>query len=234
MTWPMYDTLVEHCDSVENDSTIRVLILTGTGGKAFVSGTDIEQFRTFRTKEDGIEYERRIDTVIGRLEGLSKPTIASINGVATGGGCALAAVCDIRICTDRSRFGIPIARTLGNCLSAANHARLLDLIGPTHLKEMLYTGRLFSAKEAAATGLVTRVVKAESLETIVQEYAETIAGNAPLTIRATKEMIRRIQSHRRVAPSVGHDLIASCYTSNDFREGVESFLQKRPPKWTGQ
>ena len=234
MTWPMYEALVEHCDAVERATSLRVLVLRGAGGKAFVAGTDIAQFREFRTEEDGVEYERRLDAVVDRLERLGKPTIAAIDGVAIGGGCALAAACDLRVCTTRSQFGVPIARTLGNCLSAANHARFLDLIGPTRLKEMLYTGRLFSAEQAADAGLVNRVVAPENLDTVVREYAETMAGNAPLTIRATKEMIRRIQAHRRIAPADGRDLIVGCYTSDDFHEGVESFLQKRPPRWSGR
>ena len=139
MTWPMYDALVEFCGALESDAAVRVIVLRGAGGKAFVAGTDIGQFRTFRTEKDGVAYEHRIDAVVDRLERVAKPTIAAIDGVTTGGGCALAAACDLRVCTSRSRFGVPIARTLGNCLSAANHARFLDLIGPARLKEMLYT-----------------------------------------------------------------------------------------------
>lgn len=234
MTWPMYDALVEACDAIEADPAVRVVVLRGAGGKAFVAGTDVAQFRTFRTAEDGVEYERRIDAVVDRLERLARPTIAAIDGVATGGGCALAAACDLRVCTGRSRFGVPIARTLGNCLSAANHARFLDLVGPARLKEMLYTGRLFSAAEAAAAGLVNRVVEPDELDAAVGEYADAMAANAPLTIRASKEMIRRVQAHRRVAAPLGRDLIVSCYTSADFREGVQAFLDKRPPRWTGR
>ena len=234
MTWPMYDALVEACEAFDDDAAVRVVVLRGAGGKAFVAGTDIGQFRTFRTEADGVEYERRIDAVVDRLERVAKPTIAAIDGVTTGGGCALAAACDLRICTNRSRFGVPIARTLGNCLSAANHARFLDLVGPARLKEMLYTGRLFSADEAAAAGLVNRVVPPDALDDIVEEYAETMAANAPLTIRASKEMIRRVQAHRRVDAALGRDLIVSCYTSADFREGVQAFLDKRPPRWTGR
>ncbi len=234
MTWPMYDALVEACEDIDRDDDVRVVVLRGAGGRAFVAGTDIAQFRSFRTEEDGLAYERRIDAVIDRLERVAKPTIAAIDGVTTGGGCAIAAACDLRVCTDRSRLGVPVARTLGNCLSAANHARFLDLIGPARLKEMLYTGRLFSAAEAAAAGLVNRVVAADELDAVVREYAETMAANAPLTIRASKEMIRRVQAHRRIEASLGRDLIVSCYTSTDFREGVQAFLDKRPPRWTGR
>ena len=146
MTWPMYDALVELCEEIDRADDVRVVVLRGAGSKAFVAGTDIAQFRTFRTAEDGVRYEQRIDSVVDRLERLAKPTIAAIDGVTTGGGCALAAACDLRICTTRARFGVPIARTLGNCLSASNHARFLDLIGPARLKELLFTGRLLSGR----------------------------------------------------------------------------------------
>ena len=233
MTWEMYDALVAYCDDAEADPAVRVVVLRGAGGKAFVAGTDIAQFRGFDRPEHGIEYETRLDAVVDRVEALAKPTIAQIEGVATGGGCALAGACDLRVCTPASRFGVPIARTLGNCLSAANHARFLDLIGPARLKDVLYTGRLLDAAEALTAGLVNRVVPADEIETAVRELADTIARNAPLTIRATKEMIRRVQAHRRLDPAAGRDLIVGCYTSADFKEGVESFLAKRPPVWTG-
>lgn len=233
MTWPMYDALVEECEQIDGADDVRVVVLRGAGSKAFVAGTDIAQFRTFRTAEDGMRYEQRIDAVVDRLERLAKPTIAAIDGVTTGGGCALAAACDLRICTTRARFGVPIARTLGNCLSASNHARFLDLIGPARLKELLFTGRLLSASEAAEAGLVNRIVEPDRLDAVVREYAETMAANAPLTLRASKEMIRRIQAHRRTDPALGRDLIITCYTSADFHEGVDAFLAKRAPRWTG-
>ena len=236
MTWEMYDALVAACDRVERNEEIRVVILRGTGG-AFVAGTDIAQFARFRSGADGgadgIAYERRIDSVVGRLEGLEKPTVAAIDGPATGGGLALAIACDLRVATDRSRFGVPIARTLGNCLSAANHARLIDLIGPARAKDLLFTGRLIDAAEAAAVGLVNRVVAPQALDAAVSDAAGAIAANAPLTIRASKEMIRRIHEHRRMEPTRGQDLIVSCYASADFREGIAAFLDKRPPRWRG-
>lgn len=233
MTWNMYQALVDRCDAVEADSSIRVLILQGAGHQAFVAGTDIAEFRDFDSAEHGIDYERRLDAVIERVESVSKPTIAKIEGVATGGGCALAAACDLRVCTPESRIGVPIARTLGNCLSAANHARLLDLVGPARLKDLLFTGRLLDGEEALAVGLVTRVTAPSDLDRTVRDMALTLACNAPLTITATKEMIRRIQAHRRLPATDARDLIESCYGSNDFMEGVAAFLGKRPPRWTG-
>ena len=233
MTWQMYQALVEACDRAEADPDIRVFILRGAGGKAFVAGTDIRQFREFRTREDGIAYEARLDEVLDRLERVTKPTIAQVAGVAAGGGCAIAMACDLRLCTPDARFGVPVARTLGNCLSAATYSCFLDLIGPARLKEIMFTGRFFDAAEAAAVGLVNRIVDTDRIDAAVRELGQIIAANAPLTIKASKEMVRRLQARRRIASQEGHDLIAMCYTSDDFREGVEAFLAKRAPQWKG-
>jgi enoyl-CoA hydratase/carnithine racemase len=219
---------------VDADSAIRVFVLKGAGGKAFVSGTDIAQFTEFKTREDALAYERRLDGAIERLERVAKPTIAQIQGVATGGGFVIAMTCDLRVCTPDSRFGVPIARTLGNCLSAANYSRMVDLVGPARTKDLLFTGRLADAAEAAALGLVTRVVEPDAIDTEVRALADTIIANAPLTIHATKEMVRRIQAARRLPAEQGDDLIALCYGSEDFREGIASFLAKRPPRFEGR
>jgi enoyl-CoA hydratase len=234
LTWDMYDGLVDACERVGRDTAIRVLVIRGAGGAAFAAGTDISQFTSFTTRDDAIAYERRLDAVIDRLERVSIATIAQVHGVATGGGCAIALACDLRVCTPDARFGMPIARTLGNCLSAANYARMLDAMGPGLLKDLLFTGRLVDAREAASRGLVTRVAEADAIDTVVRELAETIARNAPLTIRATKEAVRRIQASRRLRPGEADDLIESCYLSEDFKEGVAAFLGKRPPRFTGR
>src|SRR5262245_38551393 len=182
MTWEMYEALVAACDRVDGDGDLRVLILSGAGGKAFVAGTDIQQFQGFRDREDGIKYEERLDRVLDRLERVAKPTIAQVEGVAAGGGCAIALTCDLRVATPESTFGIPIARTLGNCLSGATYSRLVDAIGPSRAKELLFTGRFVSAAEAESFGLVNRLVDADRLESTVRELATEIASNAPLTI----------------------------------------------------
>jgi enoyl-CoA hydratase/carnithine racemase len=230
----MYEALMDACDRVERDSAIRVLVLRGAGGKAFVAGTDIGHFERFRGSEDGIQYEQRIDQVMERLERLTKATIAVIQGVAAGGGCAIALTCDLRIATTESTLGIPIARTLGNCLSGATYGRLVDLVGRGVVTDMLLTGRFIGATEALTLGLVTQVVPEEDIDAAARETAARIASNAPLTVRATKEMLRRIAARRRLPAGADRDLIAMCYGSRDFREGVSAFLAKRAPHWTGE
>src|SRR5437016_14040882 len=150
MTWEMYRALLDACERVDHDADVRVLILRGAGGKAFIAGTDMAQFERFRTAQDAVDYEARIDQVLDRLEHVTKPTIAQVQGVAAGGGCAIALTCDLRVATPESTFAIPIARTLGNCLSAASHSRLVDVMGPGAVKDLLFTGRLVPAAEAQA------------------------------------------------------------------------------------
>jgi enoyl-CoA hydratase/carnithine racemase len=234
MTWAMYDALVAACDRVDGDANLHVLVLRGAGGKAFIAGTDISQFQGFKTKDDGLSYEKRLDIALDRLESLTKPAIAQIDGVAAGGGCAIAICCDLRIATPTATFGVPIARTLGNCLSGATYSRLVDLIGPGRVKELLFTGRMLSAADAHAAGLVNQIVASADIANVVRELGRTIASHAPLTIRATKEMLRRIAVQRRLVEGADEDLIELCYTSEDFREGVAAFLEKRKPVWRGR
>jgi enoyl-CoA hydratase/carnithine racemase len=232
MTWAMYDALVAACEKVDADPDIRVFILKGAGGKAFVSGTDISQFQSFREPKDAIDYERKISVILGRLERVSKPTITQVEGFATGAGCGIVATCDVSVATTDSAIGIPIARTLGNVASSGTFARIVHLIGPARAKEMIFTGRLIPAPEAQAIGLFNRVVPRDSIESEVMELARQIAANAPLTIRATKEMTRRLMAARSTEQSDA-DLIEMCYMSADFKEGVDAFLSKRKPQWTG-
>ncbi len=232
MTWDMYSRLYDACEEVDADDTVRVMVLKGAGGKAFVAGTDIGQFTEFRIGEDGLRYERDADHRAGRIARVRKPVIAQIQGFAVGGGLGIAAGADLRIATPDARFGAPIARTLGNCLSMRAYARYLDLLGPSRLKELIFTARLLSAEEALAAGFVHEIVPAEAIETRVRELAETVASHAPITLRVTKEAIRRLQESRALPD--GADLIATTYGSADFREGVRAFLGKRPPRWTGR
>jgi len=231
MTWGMYQRLYETCEEVDADDAVRVLVLKGAGGKAFVAGTDISQFTEFKSGEDGLRYERDGDLRTGRIARVKKPVIAQIQGFAVGGGLGIAAGADLRIATPDARFGAPIARTLGNCLSMQAYARYLDLFGPSRLKELIFTARLLTADEALAAGFVHEIVPAETIEAHVRELAQTIASHAPITLWVTKEAVRRIQESRPVPD--GDDLIATTYGSADFREGVRAFVEKRPPRWTG-
>ena len=208
-------------------------ILRGAGGKAFVAGTDIAQFQDFNDREDGLKYEERLDRVLDRLERVTKPTIAQVQGVAAGGGCAIAFTCDLRVATPEAAFGIPIARTLGNCLSGATYSRLLDLMSPGAVKDLLFTGRLIGGDEAKALGLVNRLVAADALDATVRALAAEIAANAPLTLRATKEMIRRVLAKRRLPPATTPTSSRCATRARDFREGVTAFLAKRKPVWSG-
>ena len=232
MTWEMYRRLGEVCDEVDRDDAVRVLVLRGAGGKAFVAGTDIAQFQSFQSGEDGLRYERDVGEYVGRVARLAKPVIAQIEGFAVGGGFGIAAACDLRIATPDARFGAPIARTLGNCLSIHAYARYLELLGPSRLKELIFTARLMTADEARSAGFVHEIVDAERIGARVRELAEQVASHAPITLMVTKEAIRRIHESR-VLPD-GDDLIAKTYGSADFREGVRAFVEKRPPRWTGK
>lgn len=233
MTWAMYDALSEACERMEREDGARVLVLRGAGD-AFIAGTDISQFTSFRSGDDGIAYERRMEAVIDRLERLPVATIAQVQGAAVGGGCVIALTCDLRVCTPAARFGVPIARTLGNCLSAANYARVVDLLGPARTKDLLFTGRLVDAAEAADLGLVTRLADPGDVDRVVDDLARAIAANAPLTIRITKEALRRVALRRRLPAGEDDDLIESCYASGDFHEGVAAFIGKRPPRFEGR
>ncbi len=235
MLFGMYERLAAICAEVEADRSIRALILTGAGERAFAAGTDISQFRAFETTADALAYEARIDSVLGALERVRVPTIAAIAGACTGGGAAMAACCDLRIAAGNMRFGFPIARTLGNCLGVANYARLAALIGPARVKDIVFTARLMEAEEARAIGLVSEVLPdAAALAVRAGELARLVAAHAPLTLHATKEALRRIQE-RSVGPGeADKDLLLMCYMSADFREGMDAFLGKRTPVWRGE
>ena len=232
LTFAMYERLAEICHEAGSDPAVRALLLTGAGEKAFAAGTDISQFRAFSTPEDALGYEARIDRVLGALEACPKPTVAAIAGACTGGGAGIAACCDLRIGATTLRYGFPIARTLGNCLSASNYTRLVALIGPARTKEIIFTSRLIEANEAHAIGLVSEVLPDHAaLLARAGELTQLVASQAPLTLRATKEAVRRIKE--RMGPEEAHDLILMCYMSQDFREGMDAFLAKRKPVWRG-
>lgn len=232
MTLGMYARLQEITAGIKPDGEIKALVITGEGEKAFAAGTDIAKFRDFSTPEHALDYERTMDGVLGSIERCAVPTIAAIAGACTGGGAAIAACCDLRIATRDMRFGFPIARTLGNCLSVANLARIADIIGPARMKEIIFTARLIEADEALAIGLVSELLDDhDALMTRGIALAQHVAGHAPLTLRATKEGLRRLRAAMAIPDD---DLILSCYMSDDFREGLEAFLSKRPANFKGR
>jgi enoyl-CoA hydratase/carnithine racemase len=232
-TFAMYEQLAEICKQANENRAIKVLVFTGAGDKAFAAGTDINQFREFVTPQHAIDYEERIDRVLSVLETCRIPTIAAINGACTGGGAGIAACCDLRIGTKTVKMGFPIARTLGNCLSMSNISRLTALIGPARVKDLIFTARLVEAPEAAAVGLLTEVVEdGAALKKRAGEVAALIANHAPLTMNAAKQALARLQP--RLTREEGRDLILQCYMSQDFREGLDAFLSKRPPQWKGE
>jgi enoyl-CoA hydratase/carnithine racemase len=230
LTFAMYEELAAICEAANNDATLRCIVIRGAGDKAFASGTDINQFRAFKTPQDSLDYEARIDRILTALEQVRVPTIAAIAGACTGGGGAIAACCDLRVAARNVRIGFPIARTLGNCLSSASLSRLAALIGPAKVKDIIFTARLIEADEALRIGLVHELV--DDLDTRADELSKTVAGMAPLTLRAVKEGLRRLQN--RLSREEAEDLILMCYMSDDFREGMDAFLNKRQPQWRGR
>lgn len=232
LTFDMYEALAKICRDAPTDGSITAIVLSGAGGKAFAAGTDMTQFRAFETPQDALDYEARINRVLDAVERCPLPTIAAINGACTGGGASIAAACDLRIASASLKFGFPIAKTLGNCLAAANLERLSDLVGAGRVREMVFTARLMRADEAVSVGLISEILADEpSLLARADDLANHIGNMAPLTLRATKEAMRR----NRMATKVDDDdLITMCYMSDDFRIGMEAFLGKTKPEWRGK
>ena len=231
MTWQMYEQLGDACTRIRRDADVRIAVFRGAGGKSFIAGTDIAQFQAFRSGEDGVAYEEKMEGYLAAVESLPMPTLAVVEGFAIGAGLAIAAACDLRIATPGTRFGIPIARTLGNCLSIANCARLVAALGEARAKRILLLAENLSAEEALAGGFLSEIVAASDLDRHVAELCSRVVRNAPITMRVNKEAIRRIL---QAGLPQGDDLVRSCYGSEDFRIGVKAFLEKREPQWTGK
>lgn len=231
MTFAMYNELARLCDEMPTDGSIRAMVISGSGGKAFAAGTDMTQFRAFEKAQDALDYEAEIDRVLTAVDQCPVPTVAAIHGACTGGGASIAAACDIRLASETLKFGFPIARTLGNCLNARNLARLSELMGAGRVRELIFTARLMGADDAKAVGLVSEILPDENaLLERAEILAEQLADMAPLTLRATKEAMRRNRAALAVEDS---DLITMCYMSRDFKHGLESFLAKTKPEWSG-
>src|ERR687883_1925099 len=224
LTFAMYERLAEICNGAAN--SVRAILMTGAGDKAFAAGTDISQFRTFDKEEDALQYEERIDRVMNAIERCPVPTIAAIHGACTGGGASIAASCDLRIASRAMKYGFPVARTLGNCLSLASYSRLVYLVGPALVKDIVFRARLIEADEALQRGLVSELCEDQaSLMQRAEEIARLVASHAPLTLQATKEAILRLRP--QLPHGEGNDLVLMCYMSEDFREGMDAFLNKR-------
>ncbi|KAB2850594.1 MAG: enoyl-CoA hydratase [Hyphomicrobiaceae bacterium] len=232
LTFGVYERLAEICANATAGGPVKVLLITGAGGKAFAAGTDISLFRSFRSGEDGLSYEKSAERHFTAITNCAVPTIAAIAGACTGGGAAIAACCDVRIAAADMAFGFPIARTLGNLLSAATLKKLTTELGAARVKSLLLTARLMKSDEALASGFISEVLPDhESLLRRARELAAELTLQAPLTMRATKELMRRNESGAKVEDD---DWVARVYGSADFREGFEAFLAKRKPRWQGK
>lgn len=227
MTWSMYEGLVEACELSE-DASVRVMVLRGAGDKAFVAGTDIAQFETFDGPR-GVEYEKQIGSVLGRLRSVDVPVIAAIEGYCVGGGIGIAASADIRVCSPGSRFGVPIARTLGNCLSTDTLDLLITLLGQSRVVDMLLQARFLSAEEAHTAGFVSQVT--DDPDATAHEIAQRLLDHAPLTMWSVKEGVRRLNDR---APVDDEDIVSRVYGSEDFHNAVKSFTAKTEYTWAGR
>jgi enoyl-CoA hydratase/carnithine racemase len=234
LTHKMWGELRELCLTLAQDRAVRVVTFRGSGGKAFVSGTDISHFLGFTSGRDGIDYEREIDAAMGAIDGLPMTTVAVIEGWAVGGGLNILSACDFRIATPDARFGSPLGRTIGNCLSMSSYARVVRAVGIPAARRMILLGEMLTAPELLSSGVLYEVVESNGLDAAVAQLCERAAANAPLTTRVTKEALRRLTG--ATLPDID-DLIERVYGSADFKRGVQAFIEKKskkdPPDWTG-
>ena len=230
MTPAMYADFDQACAAAAADRDARLVVLRGAGGKAFVAGSDISQCLDFTSADDGVAYEREMEAHLSALLAIPVPVLAVVEGWAVGGGLNIAACADLRIATPGTKFGVPIARTVGNCLAMPNYARLVAGFGEGRAKRMLLLGEMIEAEEALTAGFLMRIVAAEDIDATVASIAETIEAESPVSLEVSKRALQRLADS---APD-GDDLIRQAYGSDDFREGVRAFLDKRKPVWTGR
>ena len=230
----MWQALGEILDDFASDDSIRVIVLRGTGGKAFVSGADISEFEKHRSTPETTEAYRQIaQSATKKLQNIGKPTIAMIEGYCIGGGVSVAISCDLRIAADNARFGVPAAK-LGLGYEAEGIRKLVDLVGPAHAREIFYTARQYPAAEALAMGLVNRLVESAELENFVRDYAGAMAANAPLTVGSIKTIIGELlKDPDQRDEQLCQQVVDECFASQDYIEGRRAFLEKRPPAFTG-
>src|ERR1700677_1970044 len=230
----MWDATKHILDGFAADNDVRVVVLTGAGGKAFVSGADISKFGSERATIEAVRaYNTKTDATYAGIANFPKPTIAMIRGYCIGGGLGLATCCDLRICSDNSRFAVPAAK-LGLGYGYTGLKRLVDIVGPSFAKEIFYTARQFDAEEARVMGLVHRAVPAAELETYVKSITDMISANAPLTIKAVKYTVGEIvkdESKKNIARSA--EMVEQCFASRDYTEASTAFMETRTPVFTG-
>ncbi|MQA97736.1 MAG: enoyl-CoA hydratase [Streptosporangiales bacterium] len=230
LTWNMWEGLYDACERADADDSIRVMVLSATGGKAFVAGTDITQFADFSSGADGIAYEEKVGRLVDRLERVRVPTVAAVQGYCVGGGLVVAAVCDLRVATPDAKFGVPIVRTLGNCLAMNAYSLLVHHLGPARALDLLLRAKMYSGEEAAAVGFVAELCPPEELDATVDATVQRLLEHAPLSMWASKEAIRRL---RKANLPDGDDLVSQVFGSEDFRTAVAGFKDRKRPNWTG-
>src|SRR3954454_7572995 len=230
----MWQAAGEMIDDFREDNNIKVVVVAGSGGKAFVSGADISRFEKERSDEEAVaRYNKVVEKSYAAFHEFPKPVIAMIRGYCIGGGMGLATCCDIRIATEGSKFAVPAAK-LGLGYAYPGLKRLVDVVGPSFAMEIFYTARQFTAAEALGMGLVNRVVPDGELESYVTNYAETIAGNAPLTIKAVKAVVSEMMKDEKTSDlKRAQDAVDACFRSKDYEEGRKAFMEKRKPVFTG-